>query len=386
MYRLVYSWDINYFIFDEENWAFLLQKFFLFYKIIYHVWEEIIELFLNETLSSNFNTININNLIVQHENLTNLNTFFSTKLTILVFNQIAQYLEFFFNTDYNNTISNSNILNANLVIYFNFFLSLIFLILLFYFFLLIFFFDYSTVLESARSLFNMLYEEFVLLWVRFSGIKFESYEEAICIIILWPWCIFLIFTHIFSSENNEIFFIFIEWGLPIIYGYLILLESIILFGSYFFIYLNGARGRKLLFVTLIEDIISFIILLARVTLQMVRGIICGLYHDFFRELIEYIIDTWETYWFYATWQVPFLKNYYIIDSLLFFIDWYIIAFTLLFIYIILFLQLLFLLIAVWLFCRCWFISTKVAINKFKLLSLNSTRETNLHKNYKTNLS
>ena len=223
------------------------------------------------------------------------------------------------------------------------------------------------------------------MWVRFRGIKFESYEEAICIIIIWPWCIFLIFTHIFSPENNEIFFIFIEWGLPIIYGYLVLLESMILFGSYFFIYLNGARGRKLLFVTLIEDIISFIILLSRVTLQMVRGIICGLYHDFFRELIEYTVDTWESYWFYSNWQLPFFKNYYIIDFSMFFIDWYIISFTLLFIYIILFLQLLFLLIAVWLFCRCWFISTKITVNKFKLQDLTVKRNLNLMRNKTTPL-
>jgi len=44
-------------------------------------------------------------------------------------------------------------------------------------------------------------------------------------------------------------------------------------------------------ITLIEDVINFMILLARVTLQMVRGIICGLYHDFFREVTEYLIDT-----------------------------------------------------------------------------------------------
>jgi hypothetical protein len=64
-----------------------------------------------------------------------------------------------------------------------------------------------------------------------------------------------------------------------------------LFGVYFLVYLNGGRGRKFLLVTLVEDLIAFIILLARVTLQVVRGIICGLYHDFFKELTEYIIDT-----------------------------------------------------------------------------------------------
>jgi hypothetical protein len=112
---------------------------------------------------------------------------------------------------------------------------------------------------------------------------------------------------------------------------------------------------------------------------MVRGVICGLYHDFFRELIEYTIDTWESYWFYSGWQLPFFKNYYLIDFFFFFLDWYIISFTLLFIYIILFLQLLFLLIAVWLFCRCWFISSKIAVNKFKFYNSNIFREINLFK-------
>jgi hypothetical protein len=112
---------------------------------------------------------------------------------------------------------------------------------------------------------------------------------------------------------------------------------------------------------------------------VVRGIICGLYHDFFKELTEYIIDTWESYRLYAIWQVPFIKKYYSLDYIFFFFNWYIISFILLFIYIILFLQLLFLIIAVWLFCRCWFISTKITLNKYQTYNFNKKRDENLNK-------
>ena len=61
-------------------------------------------------------------------------------------------------------------------------------------------------------------------------------------------------------------------------------------GCHIFVYLTGSRGRRSLFVVVLEDLIAFVILLSRVSLQIVRGIICGLYHDFFREIYELLTD------------------------------------------------------------------------------------------------
>lgn len=235
-----------------------------------------------------------------------------------------------------------------------------FIVLFLYLFLLIYKLhtEYGSTTESTKPNLMIRYNIFITSWLNFAGIKFESIEEAFSIIILWPWCIVLIFTHLFTIENNENFFIFVEWGLPVAYGFLILFESAWLFSTHLLIYLNGARGRRSLIATLLEDCVALVILVSRITLQMIRGLICGFFHDFFREISEYLIDTWELYVYYATWQVPFCKGSFSTDLVSFFIDWYLISFTLLFIYFILFLQLLFLVIAVWLFCRCWFISIK----------------------------
>jgi hypothetical protein len=220
-------------------------------------------------------------------------------------------------------------------------------------------FDYLMLQEINRSAITLFYESIVYSWVNFVSLKFESFDEALCIIVIWPWCFFLVFTHIFSIDNNESFFIFVEWGLPVLYGYLLLVEHVWNFGQYILVYLNGAVGRRSYFITLVEDVVSFIILLSRVTLQVVRGLICGFFHDFFREVAEYLFDTWLVYYESVanlTITTIFVRK----DILLFFFDLYIVAFVLLFIYAILFLQLLFLVIAVWIFCRCWFVSYPTA--------------------------
>ena len=377
MFRILEIASFNYTPFNENNWTFYLKEIFPFFKSFFNFFSEEL-LFLSDTILHSPYSINLLYFSITYQEFINLNLAQISKTVTNLLTQLSNYNNFLLVIDLNNFFLSNQTFNLNLFYFFNFFITLTFLFFIFFIFYLNFHNDYGTILENYRTIFIMFYEEFILIWTRFASIKFESYEEALCILILWPWCIFLVFTHIFSSENNEIFFIFVEWGLPVVYGYLILIESIWLFGNFFFVYLNGARGRKLLLVTFIEDLISFAILLARVTLQMVRGIICGLYHDFFREITEYIIDTWEMYWFYANWQLPFLKNSFLFDLTLFFIDWYIIVFILLFIYIILFLQLLFLVIAVWLFCRCWFISTKIAKNKFYFYYNLNNREKNMN--------
>lgn len=265
-------------------------------------------------------------------------------------------------------------------IFINFFFTISFVFdYIFYFAILLLFytkwyFDYLLILENDRSSVILSYEKLLYTWINFVSLKFESFDEALCVIVIWPWCIFLVFTHIFSVDSNESFFIFIEWGLPVIYGYLLLLEHVWNFGQYIFVYLNGAVGRRSLLITILEDIVAFIILLSRVTLQVVRGLICGFFHDFFRELSEYLFDVWFLYYDSLSNQTPttlFLRK----DTVLFLIDLYSVAFILLFIYAILFLQLLFLVIAVWIFCRCWFISSSVATTVIiKKNGRNLTRE------------
>ena len=176
--------------------------------------------------------------------------------------------------------------------------------------------------------------------------------------VLWPWCFLLVFTHAFLVDNHEVLFIFIEWGLPIVCGFFLLFEHLWNFGSYFFIYLNGGRGRRSLVITLIEDVLTFFIVIIRVSLQVVRGLLCGFFHNFFRELNDMAIDLYHLYVQYTDWSIPFLTSASpFMDFIFFCAKWYLIGFLLLFTYAIMFLQLLFLVIAVWLFCRCWFISS-----------------------------
>lgn len=387
MRRLDYSSNSDNWFFNENNWTFFTKELTPFIKnkiIINSEAYDYFSKFFNYIDSFfNYNTINFHVLPLSYNDLYLLNKCSSLQLNFVIFDQITNFFHNFQYFDLNNTLLSNSAVDTVLMQFFNPWIHNIFIFLFIFIFLLKYHLDYGSNYEKDRSFFGILYEEFVLTWVNFAGIKFESYEEAICILILWPWCIFLVFTHIFTVESNETFFIFVEWGVPVIYGYLILLESIWLFGVHFFVYLNGSRGRRILTITLIEDIVNFMILLARVTLQMVRGIICGLYHDFFREVTEYLIDTWDIYWYYASVELPFCKNNYLTDFSLFFIDWYIFAFLLLFIYIILFLQLLFLLIAVWLFCRCWFISFKHINNIYKSYETGdqgNTRESNLTNN------
>ncbi len=122
----------------------------------------------------------------------------------------------------------------------------------------------------------------------------ESVEEAICLVFLWPWAVFIIFFHLFSIFNVGIFWGFAEWGLPVIYGFLLLLEHLVSFGLYITVYLVGSRGRASLVIGCIEDLVAAVILLARVALQSVRGVIVGMFHFIAREA-ALSIRGWHTY-------------------------------------------------------------------------------------------
>jgi hypothetical protein len=63
--------------------------------------------------------------------------------------------------------------------------------------------------------------------------------------------------------------------------------------------LNGGRGRRSLLVTVVEDILTFFIVIIRVSLQVVRGLLCGFFHNFFREVADTVANIYHTYCYYA---------------------------------------------------------------------------------------
>lgn len=56
-------------------------------------------------------------------------------------------------------------------------------------------------------------------------------------------------------------------------------------GTYLFVYVAGAAGRKYSIITAIEDAVALLILIARVLLQAVRGVIVGMFHFICREML-----------------------------------------------------------------------------------------------------
>lgn len=219
-------------------------------------------------------------------------------------------------------------------------------------------YDHSMVGYTTRTNFTLFYQFITYDFLTLVLNKYESSEEAICSIVLWPWCFLLVFTHVFLIDNNEIIFIFVEWGLPVIYGFFLLIEHIWNFGSHFLVYLNGGRGRRSITIVIVEDILTFFIVIIRVSLQVVRGLLCGFFHNLFRDIADKVANIYHTYCFYTNWNIPFVRTSTVfVDVMSMFAKWYFLGWALLFIYAILFLQALFLVIAVWLFCRCWFISS-----------------------------
>lgn len=254
-----------------------------------------------------------------------------------------------------------------------------------------------TKLYRIGSELNLLESRNLIMWHNIVGLifyvwlysgeeKVESTEELVSLIILWPWCIFLVFTHLLSIERIGSVFCFVEWGLPIICGLLLLIEHVWSYGVYIIIYLTGIRGRKNVISSLIEDLMTLFIMVARVLLQAVRGIIVGMFHFICREALLNMSQWWTVESMYNSntsktriWSSAYI---YIIE---FVIDLIIGGCSLLGIMAIMFLQLTFLVISVWLFCKCWFISyneiyrisnTQININDFIIdrIRLNETTD------------
>lgn len=198
---------------------------------------------------------------------------------------------------------------------------------------------------------------YIYSWIYNGVLKVESVEEIMCLVVLWPWCIFLIFTHLCVVSEYMVLFCIIEWGLPVFYGLILLTEHLWMFGVNMTGYLMGIRGRKNLFATFIEDLIAVIIMVARVVLQSIRGIVVGMFHFICREALLNMSRWWEhEFVFNKKNSIASIKigNWYDLISII--IDLAMAFMGLLLIVGIMFLQLTFLIISIWLFCKCWFIS------------------------------
>lgn len=280
----------------------------------------------------------------------------------IFFMYVVTFLENYLSNWHGYLVDNDNqvqlfVLDAVMLQCYNSFINLYFIFLLILLALTKWHYDYSMVGYTTKTSMSVFYQFIVYDFLTLVLNKYETSEEAICMVVLWPWCFLLVFTHVFLIDNNEIIFIFVEWGLPVVYGFLLLIEHLWNFGSHFFIYLNGGRGRRSLIISLVEDILTFFIVIIRVSLQVVRGLLCGFFHNFFREVADILTNTFHMYAFYSDWDIPFFHFSTLVDFVSMCGRWYFLGFALLFVYAILFLQLLFLVIAVWLFCRCWFISS-----------------------------
>lgn len=357
MLRLIYENTKNLSFFSEDNWSFF-SKLSSNFKIF--IWDSCYSVDHFSNLDFQYDFANFNLVDIWPDQLTifYLSNCFGSSSYIDLVGQVSIFLNYLFELDLNSSsvISNNFIVQYYLVL--NYWIYVVFIIFIFFMILFLILSEYFSS-DYKRVVISVYYEKFITTWINVTGIKFESYEETLCVVVFWPWCIFLVFTHFFGIENNEFFFIFIEWGLPVLIGIMILIESFWLFGCHIFTYLTGSKGRRSFLATMAEDLIAFTILMSRVCLQIVRGVICGLYHDFFREISDMLVDNWGDFWIFSNSGISIDNSNFLLAFIIFFIDIYLLAMALFFIYFILFLQLLFLLIAVWLFCRCWLMSSSV---------------------------
>lgn len=195
------------------------------------------------------------------------------------------------------------------------------------------------------------------IWLYNSFNKTDSLEETLCLSLLWPWCIILIFSHVINLSPFYNNFSLAEWSIPVIYGLLLMLNNIYSLGSFFLIFLTGSKTRRSILLTLFEDLLAVTILFLRILLQMVRGVIVGLFHWICRELM-FSLRAWWTHDNLLAHITPATKySHYLVLIISFLIlNLIFTAYNFLVITSIMFLQLIFLLIAIWLFCKCWFIA------------------------------
>jgi len=230
-----------------------------------------------------------------------------------------------------------------------------------YFFGMIFIFFFIFLLdcyesEGDKNLWFKKLCNYIILWLRFIFEKLENFEESYLFLKLASFILFLFFSNLFLWSEYINFIVFIEWNIPVCFGLVLIIELVLLFGSYILLYLNGSKSRKILVASFFEDLMNFFILVVRIFLQFIRGVICGIYHDLLREanliIIRRLVNLNES------WLLLFNNNHSFQNVPLF----YIIVFYVFFFFIVtfgvtlMFLQALFLFLAIWLFCKCWFLA------------------------------
>jgi hypothetical protein len=90
---------------------------------------------------------------------------------------------------------------------------------------------------------------------------------------------------------------------------------------------------------------------------MVRGVIVGMFHFICREAVLNMNRWWSTdIWCYSNSMLVNEKRSWTIDIILVWVDFWIAAGSLIIVTAIMFLQLIFLIVSVWLFCKCWYTS------------------------------
>lgn len=209
--------------------------------------------------------------------------------------------------------------------------------------------------DNKNSIITKIIDYFIL-WIKFFYEKLENMKEGFLMAKLMFFFITIFFSSFFFFDDYINYLVFLEWNIPVCFGIILILELLWMLKSYIFIYLNGSKTKGTLLVTFFEDLINFFILNIRILLQLIRGIICGIYHDLLRESnIKIILWLHETNFEWINSIELSITNVYIKFSykIIFFI-FYLIIIT--FAVILMFLQALFLFLAIWLFCKCWFMS------------------------------
>ena len=122
---------------------------------------------------------------------------------------------------------------------------------------------------------------------------------------------------------------------------------------YIFVYLVGVRGRRSFVVNMFEEFVAMLIMVVRVLLQSIRGVIVGMFHFICREALLNMARWWSSD-FAFNHQLGSVQSgdALSLDVLVMLADFGLAAGSLVVVTAIMFLQLIFLIVSVWLFCKC----------------------------------
>ena len=192
---VLYHYKMNKLLYETFEQHSLVENFNLNYfsHLLYPIFEWY-DTFTNSKLAMFFDNYlidyNYSNLLLGQLQIYN-NEFFSfnheveTNMVVNLFDQLSNYYCYYNNIDLNLVTTTIFAFNFNI---FLFVYNITYFFVLFFIFLIIFKYFYETVLikHSKKNNFFYFYEKFLIVWVNFISIKFESYEEGITTFILWP--------------------------------------------------------------------------------------------------------------------------------------------------------------------------------------------------------